>query len=91
VSGHESHQQKQGCNFGQQQHKWPSFSWQQPLQSQQVLQPQPQELLHPQLGAALQLLSQPHAGAEAAGAGAGAGAGVVGAGGACAAGAEICE
>ncbi|HEY2827806.1 MAG TPA: hypothetical protein VGJ04_09425, partial [Pirellulales bacterium] len=86
VSGQLSHQLKHGCNLQQQCSKCGSFSWQQPLQSVQVSQPQPQPLLQelhvdeaPQLGAAaLQLAS---AGAallqlllsdEAAGAGAGA-------------------
>ena len=41
VSGQLSHQQKHGCNLQQQCKKCGSFSWQQPLQSQQVSQPQP--------------------------------------------------
>jgi hypothetical protein len=44
VNGQLSHQQKQGCNLQQQCIQCGSFSWQQPLQSQQVSQPQP--LLH---------------------------------------------
>lgn len=70
VSGQLSHQQKHGCNLQQQCKKCGSFSWQQPLQSQQVSQPHPllhdeQPLLHEllQLGAALQLAS--HEGAAA--------------------------
>jgi hypothetical protein len=64
VSGQLSHQQKHGFNLQQQCSQCGSFSWQQPLQSVQVSQPQPQPLLQelhevdaPQLGevAALQL------------------------------------
>jgi hypothetical protein len=58
VSGQLSHQEKQGCNLQQQCSQCGSFSWQQPLQSQQVSQPQElqlDELL--QDGAALQLVS----------------------------------
>ena len=64
VNGQLSHQLKQGCNLQQQCKQCGSFSWQQPLQSQQV---SPQPLLHPP---ALQLpslqVAQPlleHAGA----------------------------
>jgi len=63
VNGQLSHQQKHGCNLQQQCSQCGSFSWQQPLQSVHVSQPQPllQELHDvdvPQLGAAaLQLAS----------------------------------
>jgi len=78
TSGHSSlqhsSQQKQGFSFGLQQHKWPSFLW------QQLSQPQPQLLQEsqPQLGAAAQVGAaalQPGAAALQLGAGAGAGAG----------------
>jgi hypothetical protein len=86
VSGQLSHQQKQGFNLQSQHNQCGSFSWQQPLQSVQVLQPQPHELqelqplsvlaAQPQLGASL---AAQLAAVDGASAGAAAGAGAAGA------------
>jgi hypothetical protein len=71
-SGHGSSQQKQGSILRQQVIQWGSFSWQQPSQSQQVLQPHELHELHPQL---LSLAEQPLSLALQPGAAAGAWAG----------------
>ena len=88
VNGQESHQQKQGFNLQSQHNQCGNFSWQQPLQSVQVLHPQPHELPEeqpqlgsldaalPQLGASLAAQLAAVAGASA---GAAAGAGAAGA------------
>src|SRR4051812_33680132 len=69
-----SSQQKQGCSFGQQRHKWPSLWWQQSSQPQLLHELQPQPLSAAQVGAAalqpgaaaLQLAAEAGAGAGAA-------------------------